>query len=189
MPVDVGITYALLLGGLALDSVALFMLLFSNRTKVYLEKKSSHRFFKWLARAWIIIKRWRPRRWSGTVAQFNLISYCLGVPDSFGGMRGCCLKVTKMLGAVHGLAELPVLQDFIFIHHQSLRIKYITEDFSGYIEESQILNTFFDSIKHTALQLTRHGDYMEIEKVDLQLPRLARHQQERGKDQRKAVGG
>lgn len=104
-------------------------------------------------------------------------------------MRGCCLKVTKMLGAVRGLAELPVLQDFIFIHHQSLRIKYITEDFSGYIEESQILNTFFDSIKHTALQLTRHGDYMEIEKVGLQLPRLARHQQERGKDQRKAVGG
>jgi hypothetical protein len=77
LPVDVGITYALLLGGLALDSVALFMLLFSNRTKVYLEKKSSHRFFKWLARAWIIIKRWRPRRWSGTVAQFNLISYIL----------------------------------------------------------------------------------------------------------------
>ena len=37
--VDVGITYALLLGGLALDVVALLMIFFSNRAKVYLEER------------------------------------------------------------------------------------------------------------------------------------------------------
>jgi hypothetical protein len=40
LPVDVGITYALLLGGLALDASALLMIFFSNRAKVYLETKT-----------------------------------------------------------------------------------------------------------------------------------------------------
>ncbi|PUZ68167.1 hypothetical protein GQ55_2G003500 [Panicum hallii var. hallii] len=72
--VDVGITYALLLGGLALDAAALLILLFSNRMTVYLEES---RRFRWLARLTRAAKRWqrRTRRWSGKTSAAD--KFCL----------------------------------------------------------------------------------------------------------------
>jgi hypothetical protein len=61
--VDVGITYALLLGGLALDAAALIMLLVSNRAMVFLEQSTKR--LAWLSRA---VTRWQRRHssnWSG----------------------------------------------------------------------------------------------------------------------------
>lgn len=64
------LTYALLLGGLALDMVALAMFLFSNHALVILSWR-----FKWLE--WLT-SHVATRRWSQSVSQFNLIEYASG---------------------------------------------------------------------------------------------------------------
>ncbi|KAK3124216.1 hypothetical protein QOZ80_7BG0583430 [Eleusine coracana subsp. coracana] len=96
--VDVAITYALLLGGLVLDSAALLMLLFSNRVTVQLERSTS-RFLQWLANKLITKKQRRRennnnnnnnkvmkmlgRRWAGKTSQLNLVSYCVHKPSYY----------------------------------------------------------------------------------------------------------
>lgn len=114
---DVGITYTLLLGAIALDTIAFFKLIFSDWTVVALKKKK---------RSWIVtvlknylnLKKpsWSTdspnclqwarkilfRRWSESVSSYNLIDYCLKerpklnkVIDFWG--TGC-LKVIDIFG-------------------------------------------------------------------------------------------
>uniref|UniRef100_A0A5B7CBR3 DUF4220 domain-containing protein n=1 Tax=Davidia involucrata TaxID=16924 RepID=A0A5B7CBR3_DAVIN len=96
---DVGITYTLLLGAMALDTIAFLMLISSDWTAVALEKKSNKNksFFTSILRKILNVdrKRWfdgstEPphscclggfpnlhSRWSESVSQYNLIYYCL----------------------------------------------------------------------------------------------------------------
>ncbi|KAL6880367.1 hypothetical protein ACP4OV_011932 [Aristida adscensionis] len=111
--VDVDITYALLLGGLALDMAALVMLLFSIRMKVLLEEsprwRCLYRLTKWM---WPTTLR---RSWSEKTGQLNLIKYCLGKPDRYINRGGrWWLMVAKMLGVEE------VIDDFRFIRRVPL---------------------------------------------------------------------
>jgi hypothetical protein len=120
--VDVAITYALLLGGLALDAAALAMLLSSHRMLVLLEKT---RRLAWLATA---VRNVRPqlRRWSERTSQLNLVSYCLGKPDtptSVGVLRrrlGGPLVVRALARVAETLRVREIFDDFFFIRREPI---------------------------------------------------------------------
>ncbi|XP_062187860.1 uncharacterized protein LOC133891154 [Phragmites australis] len=146
---DVGITYALLLGGLALDATALLTLLFSNRVTVFLEQS---RQFKWLASLTRAAKRWRPpKRWSGMTSQLNLIGYCLGRTDQY-NKDGRWLKVADKLV----IAEIVV--DIIFVRRVPLaKLK------EG--EEPSLLKFIFDGLKEAAQNLEGTDGSKNIKEV------------------------
>ncbi|KAL6653280.1 hypothetical protein ACP70R_008858 [Stipagrostis hirtigluma subsp. patula] len=148
--VDIGITYALLLGGLALDAAALLMLLFSDRAAVFLEVHPSR--FRWLGRLTRAVKRWhRKRRWSGMTSQMNLISYCLGKPDNYQGRRWW-LKIAYKLGMEQKV------DDLLFIRRVPLNKNKNKEE----EEEPHLLKFIFDGLKDTAKNLTEKEEIMEV---------------------------
>jgi hypothetical protein len=155
--VDVGITYALLLGGLALDAAALLMLFFSNGAKVYLE---SYRRLTWLARLREVIKRWRTRRWSGKISELNFIRYCLEKPGPYsnkGGRRW-----------LHKIAEVlhleDIVDDFLFIHRVPLRGKKQLDDGGDKPDSPPLLDFIFEGLKPAAemRKSKGKGDIMEM---------------------------
>ena len=153
-PVDVGITYALLLGGLALDAAALLMIFFSNRAQVYLEEPRRRLgWLKWLRQA---TKRWRTRRWSGKTSQLNLVEYCLGKPGIYSN-RGGRRWLHKMAEKMH-VDE--IVDDFVFIRRVPLRSKQEEEE-----QESPLLLDFiFEGLKPAAemLKAKGKGEIMEM---------------------------
>ncbi|PQQ05232.1 uncharacterized protein Pyn_22241 [Prunus yedoensis var. nudiflora] len=91
---DVGITYTLLFGALGLDSIALFMLIFSDWTVAALKKSWQNFFVAAMLKKYLSFKRpnWPTntntscliwikqilfRRWYESVSAFNLIDYSL----------------------------------------------------------------------------------------------------------------
>ncbi|KAK0601591.1 hypothetical protein LWI29_025602 [Acer saccharum] len=116
--IDVVITYALFWGAIALDTVAFFMLIFSDWTfaVLYDPKNESKMLRKYIAATigWFLIFK-RPRcyehkkhsckllatpfllrRWSGDVPGHNLIKYCLkGRPHNFPKVRDYVYRFTK----------------------------------------------------------------------------------------------
>ncbi|OMO87851.1 hypothetical protein CCACVL1_08726 [Corchorus capsularis] len=99
---DVGVTYTLLLGAIILDVIAFFMLIFSDWTFASIKDPDSDKgiiakifkSFLWVKGPWWRIPRSENggeqcvlhnvlatpilfRRWSGSLASYNLISYCL----------------------------------------------------------------------------------------------------------------
>ncbi|KAK3200022.1 hypothetical protein Dsin_023437 [Dipteronia sinensis] len=116
--IDVVITYALFWGAIALDTVAFFMLIFSDWTfaVLYDPKNGSKMPRKYIAATigWFLIFK-RPRcyehkkrsckllatpfllrRWSGDVPGHNLIKYCLkGHPHNFHKVRADVYPFTK----------------------------------------------------------------------------------------------
>ena len=101
--IDIGITYTLLFGAIALDTIALFMLTFSDWTAASIQKLSRDNIWKApidtcfipLIKYFLTLKEinWWPdkkptsflvrarqilfRRWSESLHQYNLIYYCL----------------------------------------------------------------------------------------------------------------
>jgi hypothetical protein len=99
--VDVGITYTLLFGAIFLDTIALFMMVFSDKVAASLQESSRQNncieavkeWFRFLLKNYLKLKRinWptdtlsrygRARqilfqRWSESLRQYNLIHYCL----------------------------------------------------------------------------------------------------------------
>uniref|UniRef100_A0A0D3GLF6 DUF4220 domain-containing protein n=1 Tax=Oryza barthii TaxID=65489 RepID=A0A0D3GLF6_9ORYZ len=122
LPVDRGITYALLLGGLALDVAAILMLLCSNRTIVFLEQGEKKMVWPWLAR----VLRPRTKRWSERTSQLNLICYCLGKPkEQEGRRRQCCRRKTIppsvmrfLIWVANKVGVRETLDDFFFIQRK-----------------------------------------------------------------------
>ncbi|KAK2640120.1 hypothetical protein Ddye_027915 [Dipteronia dyeriana] len=116
--IDVVITYALFWGAIALDTVAFFMLIFSDWTfaVLYDPKNESKMLRKYIAATigWFLIFK-RPRcyedkkrsckllatpfllrRWSGHVPRHNLIKYCLkGRPHNFDKVRDDVYRFTE----------------------------------------------------------------------------------------------
>jgi hypothetical protein len=141
--VDVAITYALLLGGLALDAAALAMLLSSHRMLVFLEKS---RRLAWLARA-VRSVRPRLRRWSERTSQLNLVSYCLGKPDPSGGGLRRRLGGPRVVRALARVAETlrvrEIFDDIFFIRREPLSCSQ---------EKGSLLTFVFDALRATAIK-------------------------------------
>ncbi|XP_066398461.1 uncharacterized protein [Miscanthus floridulus] len=183
LPVDVGITYALLLGGLALDAAALLMIFFSNRAQVYLEERPR---LGCLARLRKVTKRWQTRRWSGKTSQLNLITHSLGKPAH----AVCCLCLNRVADFL-GLDD--IVDDFVFIRRVRLNKRDKTKfcswlrsfgrcvreklikprvprccDKSGVhdkaddTEESRLLDFIFDGLKGSAQKLHDKSEIMEV---------------------------
>ncbi|XP_040997713.1 uncharacterized protein LOC121243655 isoform X2 [Juglans microcarpa x Juglans regia] len=94
---DIGVTYTLLLGAVSLEAIALFNLIFSDWTMAnFLDKRNINPSVQAIFEKYLKIRRsrWSPtkdkllgtesrstsvllRRWSESVAGFNLITYCL----------------------------------------------------------------------------------------------------------------
>jgi hypothetical protein len=148
--VDTGTTYALLLGGLALDAAALLMLLFSDRVTVFLEQSQR---LRWLVRLTRAAKRRRTRRWSGKTSQLNLIGYCLGKPKH-NSRRGRCSWWLKVADKV-GLEE--IADELIFIK----RMPIIKEGSSS--STSNLLDFIFHGVKGSAnKKMEKKEDIMEV---------------------------
>ncbi|CAM0151672.1 unnamed protein product [Urochloa decumbens] len=147
--VDVGITYALLLGGLALDAAALLMLLFSNRVTVYLEQESPQRlrWLGWLTRAAKKGRR-QTRRWSGKTSQLNLIGYCLGKPER-NSRRG-----RRLLMLADRLHLEDIVDDFFFISRVPLKV-----DQHG---SFTLLDFIFNGLKGAAKKLEMKDEIMAV---------------------------
>ncbi|KAF8698969.1 hypothetical protein HU200_034797 [Digitaria exilis] len=127
--VDVGITYALLLGAVALDAAALLMLLLSNRVAVFLEESSSPAL-ACLSRLTRKVKglRLRTRRWAGKTSQLNLIGYCLGRPGRYSSKRGWRFWLDKV---AHTLGVEEIVDDLVFIRREPVKdalLEFIFED-------------------------------------------------------------
>ncbi|CAL5092159.1 unnamed protein product [Urochloa decumbens] len=144
--VDVGITYALLLGGLALDAAALAMLLFSNRAAVYLEQESPE-WLRWLG--WLTRSAKLGRRWSGTTSQMNLIGYCLGKPER-NSRRG---RRLLMLADKLGLEDM--VDDLFFIKRVPLKVDDQGSSFT-------LLDFIFKGLKEAAHKVKEKDEIMAI---------------------------
>ncbi|KAF0931467.1 hypothetical protein E2562_004590 [Oryza meyeriana var. granulata] len=159
-PVDRGITYALLLGGLALDVTAFLMLLSSDRTLVFLESKPQNKILAWLARVARAV-RWRTRRWSERTSQFNLISYCLGKPKAI-AICWCCRWTPKpsfmrcliCIADTVGLRD--TLDDFFFIQREP-KINKEAEEHGDGKEKDNVLKYVFDGLKKAAKDVKDSG--------------------------------
>nr|TKW29975.1 LOW QUALITY PROTEIN: hypothetical protein SEVIR_2G000400v2 [Setaria viridis] len=147
--VDTGITYALLLGGLALDAVALLMLLLSNRVTVFLEQSEQLGWLVGLTRA--AKKSRRTRCLSGKTSQLNLIGYCLQSKPEHNGRRGRSRWWLKVADKV-GLEE--IVDDYVFIKRVPLMKKGSSN--------SSLLDCIFDGLKGAAENLQEEEDIMEF---------------------------
>ncbi|KAM0825651.1 hypothetical protein ACQ4PT_069396 [Festuca glaucescens] len=149
--VDVAITYALLLGGLALDTAALAMLLSSHRMLVLLEKT---RRLAWLETA---VRSVRPqlRRWSERTSQLNLVSYCLGKPDPSGGVLRRRLGGPRVVRALARVAETlrvrEIFDDFFFIRREPISCRQGQGE-SQVQQKGPLLKFVFDGLKARAVK-------------------------------------
>ncbi|KAH1074875.1 hypothetical protein J1N35_027203 [Gossypium stocksii] len=99
--VDIGITYTLLLGAITLDVIAIFMLIFSDRSIASIKDPKRPPWWAPIYKAFLVLMRpwWKTctcnlkykhgakhnllatpllvRRWSGSISSHNLIRYCL----------------------------------------------------------------------------------------------------------------
>ncbi|KAL6880366.1 hypothetical protein ACP4OV_011931 [Aristida adscensionis] len=146
--VDVGITYTLLLGALALDVVAMAMLLLSDRAAIFLEKSRWSKYLGikclgWLTRA--VRRLWRPRRWSETTWRLNLIDYTLFEPNHYFIGR-CLLTISKRLDLEESL------RDMLFILHMPLYMPLNKHDITEGADkgENHLLKFIFDGLKAAA---------------------------------------
>uniref|UniRef100_A0A0A8Z9I4 DUF4220 domain-containing protein n=1 Tax=Arundo donax TaxID=35708 RepID=A0A0A8Z9I4_ARUDO len=174
--VDVAITYALLLGGLVLDVVALAMLIFCfNWTLVFLEESSR---LRWLVSPVRFLKP-HLRRWSEMTSQMNLIGYCLGKPDGAvakgvgyylgkhggalaKGVGSCLGKHSRVLAMGAGKLR-EIFDDLIFVRREPLRSRE-TQEATKNDKESILLKFIFDELKDTAIRVQK-STYEEMRKA------------------------
>ncbi|CAB4275919.1 unnamed protein product [Prunus armeniaca] len=145
---DVGITYTLLFGALGLDSIALFMLIFSDWTVAALTKYWQKSFVATILKKYLSFKRpnWSKntscldrisqilfRRWYESISTFNLIDYSLKerkkmFPNIFDYPGIAYIKIIDLLGLKdlrdkmkyrHSTPLTKVLWEFIFKELQS----------------------------------------------------------------------
>uniref|UniRef100_A0A0E0AEZ4 DUF4220 domain-containing protein n=1 Tax=Oryza glumipatula TaxID=40148 RepID=A0A0E0AEZ4_9ORYZ len=174
LPVDRGITYALLLGGLALDVAAILMLLCSNRMIVFLEAKH----MAWLSRVARAV-RLQPRRWSEQTSQLNFICYCLGKPkEQEGRRRQCCRRKTMMrflIWVANKVGGRETLDDFCFIQRKPVSCSHIDNNNNKmnhlccwHKEEKphvDVLTYVFDRLKKEAQKFKGSTDYDLMKKL------------------------
>uniref|UniRef100_A0A0E0LG47 DUF4220 domain-containing protein n=1 Tax=Oryza punctata TaxID=4537 RepID=A0A0E0LG47_ORYPU len=168
LPVDRGITYALLLGGLALDVVAIFMLLSSNRMIVFLDRKEK---LKWVARVARAV-RLRTKRWSERTSQLNLICYCLGKPKPKEGdshsrrwktIPPCVMRFLIWVAGKVGLRE--ILDDLFFIQRKPVSCRHIDNKEEEEEKHADVLMYVFDRLKQEGIKIKDSADYGVMKKL------------------------
>ncbi|XP_047314384.1 uncharacterized protein LOC124918225 [Impatiens glandulifera] len=145
---DVGVTYLLLGGGIFLDVLSFFMLIFSDWTAVAVTKADRPNWFmKWIRKLLFVNrKRWPNdlddspnwfnrfkdvmfhRRWSQTIPQYNLIYYCLNQRSTIKATFISLVGLTNILDGIKYVRTKRFnakLRDFIF---HSLKEKSIMAD-------------------------------------------------------------
>ncbi|CAM0151673.1 unnamed protein product [Urochloa decumbens] len=160
--VDAGITYALLLGGLALDVAALFMLLFSNRATIFLEEQSQQwPMMRWLARLTRAAKPKQVGLHLSSTSQLELIGYCLGKPDNSYSLGICMTTLAKMLGAEEMVDDLRFIRRVPLLSTINKSNKNAGEtememaspsSSSSSSSSSSLLDFIFDGLKAAAAQ-------------------------------------
>ena len=108
---DIILTYVLLVGALGLEAISVLMLILSDRTLLAVKGSGSKLVEKFLKR----------RRWSKSVSQYDMISYCLNDPPTwvytlanYVGAGGVLEKMT-ILRFSHSKGVYEDLEKFIFI--------------------------------------------------------------------------
>uniref|UniRef100_A0A0E0M6R9 DUF4220 domain-containing protein n=1 Tax=Oryza punctata TaxID=4537 RepID=A0A0E0M6R9_ORYPU len=174
-PVDRGVTYALLLGGLALDVAAYLMLLSSDRTLAFLDGEPK---LAWLARVARAV-RLPTRRWSERITRMNLIRYSLGKPEQDASRRCWCCRWTTVPRVVRCLTWVAdmvgvreILDDIFFIRHEPVSCRKIRDTKKKKKEEEDgkgkisidVLNYVFDGLRKTANEV-KYSGYNEMKEV------------------------
>ncbi|KAF0903519.1 hypothetical protein E2562_027953 [Oryza meyeriana var. granulata] len=165
-PVDRGITYALLLGGLVLDAAAFLMLLSSNRMLVFLDNNRRLKL-NWLARVARAVRP-RTRRWSGPTSHLmNLISYCLDKPASIRS-RSSQRFMQALTKAADVLHVRKLLDKLFFIQREqvSRRRRKEAEEHDDSKDKDNVLKYVFDGLKKAAENIKASG-YSETKMMDL----------------------
>ncbi|EAZ02516.1 hypothetical protein OsI_24619 [Oryza sativa Indica Group] len=169
LPVDRGITYALLLGGLALDVAAILMLLCSNRTIVFLEQGEKNMVWPSLAR----VLRPRTKRWSERTSQLNLICYCLGKPkeDSHSRRQYCCSGKTIppsvlrfLIWIANKVGVRETLDDFFFIQRKPVTMVCKEGDERAPTTIDALAYVFVD-LQREAIKVRDSEDYSLMKKL------------------------
>ncbi|CAN6170503.1 unnamed protein product [Urochloa humidicola] len=169
--VDAGITYVLLLGGLALDAAALLMVLFSNRATVFLEEQSQQRpMMRWLARLTRAAKPKQAGYFLSTASQLELIGYCLdGYSRRSKGGTWCrlaCTTFAKMLGAEEMVDDLLFIRRVPLLTGINNKSKKHAEETaspsSSISSSSSVLDFIFDSLKAAAQKLETMEEIMAV---------------------------
>ncbi|KAL7213226.1 hypothetical protein ACSBR2_015851 [Camellia fascicularis] len=114
--VDVAITYALLLGAMTLDTVAILMLISSDWSVVALKNSNIIRKMVISRQRWFV-----HRRWSESVPQYNFIHYYLHQPSGMISRIVSFLGLSDFLGKMKNVSSKPFtekLRDFIFYELQ-----------------------------------------------------------------------
>ncbi|XP_057977218.1 uncharacterized protein LOC131164215 [Malania oleifera] len=101
--INICITYALLVGSVFLEGYAIVALLFSDWTKLWLTEHKKAPPANLIYRAIFSSQFvWTNKRWSGLMAQFNLIDFCLKNKLPCSGVRRC-LGISEMLEHYHNM--------------------------------------------------------------------------------------
>ncbi|KAI8001709.1 hypothetical protein LOK49_LG09G00544 [Camellia lanceoleosa] len=114
--VDVAITYALLLGAMTLDTVAILMLISSDWSVVALKNSNIIRKMVISRQRWFV-----HRRWSESVPQYNFIHYYLHYPSRMISRIVSFLGLFDFLVNMKNVSSKPFtekLRDFIFYELQ-----------------------------------------------------------------------
>ncbi|CAN6170506.1 unnamed protein product [Urochloa humidicola] len=162
--VDAGITYALLLGGLALDAAALLMLLLSNRATVFLEEQAQQRpMMRWLARLTRAAKPKQAGHLSASASQLELIGYCL---DGYSrrSKSGTWCRLAKMLGVEEMIDDLLFIRRVPLLTASTNSNKHAEETASpsSSSSSSNVLDFIFDSLKAAAQKLETMEEIMAV---------------------------
>uniref|UniRef100_A0A0E0B9D1 DUF4220 domain-containing protein n=1 Tax=Oryza glumipatula TaxID=40148 RepID=A0A0E0B9D1_9ORYZ len=164
--VDRGVTYVLLLGGVAIDVAGYLMLLSSDWTLAFLDGKPK---LAWLARVARAV-RLPTRRWSERITKMNLIRYSLGKPEEDAGRRCWCCRWTTIPRVVRCLAWVAdmvgvreILDDFFFIRHKPVSCRKIKDSNKGK-KSIDVLNYVFDGLRKTANEV-RYSSGNEMKEV------------------------
>ncbi|CAL5408659.1 unnamed protein product [Camellia sinensis] len=126
---DIGVTYTLLIGAIALDATAFAMVLSSDWTAVTLTEPDYPSCFfrflisilrvkrnRWPEKQWKSMQMLR-RRWSESISQYNLIQYCLNPRMKWWEKFIGCFGLTNMLDGlkyVETVSFTNELRDHIF---------------------------------------------------------------------------
>ncbi|KAA0043496.1 uncharacterized protein E6C27_scaffold1167G00360 [Cucumis melo var. makuwa] len=173
---DVRITYALLVGALALDFVSISMTVFSDWTIATLIKDDSilatfFEYLLWLKRQRVSVHKKSPfsglkkldtprifRRWRESVSQFNLIAYCLSERIPMDDSRNTSICCGCSFAWNKTVRLLRRTKDFVIDY---LGAKEFFDDWK-YVSRQPVFEKLWDLIFEEMLEKSKAAETVEI---------------------------